>query len=157
MTTIPQTFDLMAMVEKGARDIGENLPPDGDWAPMLFFRNDKRVEIAPVEMEDKDKTALAIQIKLKIAQATEAVLVTSSWMVKREEKDIDWETLRPSEQPDRQEVLVFTHVTQDNAELLMASIERHPDAHPGLGPLSEHHEGLALSGRFADALRRGIG
>lgn len=134
--------------------------PDDDWAPMLFFRTPAgvmHVVAVPMIEGHKDDIAAAIAVMLKMNKATEAVLLTSAWMVARPAGTTGVEDLRPSQQPDRREVLVLSGVDQAVAVTQAAFIQRHPDQPPTLGELDDMAEGPGIAGRFIDALRLGIG
>lgn len=134
--------------------------PQDDWAPMLFFRSPAGVmHVVAVPMIEgrKDDIAMAIAAMLKMNQATEAVLLTSAWMVARPAGTGSIENLRPSEHPDRREALVLTGVDEATAITRVAPINRHTDRPPTLEPLEDTAEGPGIAGRFIDALRLGIG
>jgi hypothetical protein len=64
---------------------------------------------------------------------------------------------KPSEHPQRKEALVLTHVTKSSAKMYVAEIHRHQDGPPTLGEWGKPTSGLAVRGRFVDAMRLGIG
>ena len=115
------------------------------------------VVAVPIIEGHKDDVAAAIAVMLKMNKATEAVLLTSAWMVARPAGTTGVDDLRPSQQPDRREVLVLTGVDQATAITQTAFIERRPDLPPTLGALDDMAEGPGIAGRFIDALRLGIG
>ncbi len=125
--------------------------PDADWLPVVFFRDaGSTLHIVGVSLHEdqKDEAVDAIAALLKNQQAVAAALVLSSWMTLTP-------GLRPSQAPDRSEILVF-HAADPEVDLVrFAAIERHPDKPPTLGPLHEV-PGDRVAGRFPDALRRGI-
>jgi hypothetical protein len=134
--------------------------PDDDWLPMMFFHTPSGVmNIIAIPMIDgrKDDTASAIRSMLAMNKATDAVLLTSAWMVARPAGTPGVADLRPSEQPDRREVLVLTGVDDATAITRVAAIHRHADRPPTLGALDDPAEGPGIAGRFIDALRLGIG
>jgi len=134
--------------------------PEDDWAPVLFFHTPAgvmHVVAVPMIAGRKDDIAAAIAAMLKMNKATDAALLTSAWMVARPTETPGATTVRPSEQPDRREVLVLTGVDDATAITRVAFIKRHPERPPTLGPLDDVGAGPEIAGRFADALRLGIG
>jgi len=134
--------------------------PEDDWAPMLFFRTPTgvmHVVAVPMIEDRKDEIAAAIQALLAMNKATEAAMLTSAWMVALPAGTSDIDSLRPSQHPERREVLVLTGVDEGTAITRVAFISRHPDRPPTLEPLEDTAEGPGIAGRFIDALRLGIG
>lgn len=134
--------------------------PDDDWLPMLFFRTTSgvlHVVAVPMIEDRKDDVAAAIQAMLAMNKATEAALLTSAWMVAQPAGTPGIDSLRPSQHPDRREVLVLTGVDEAAAITRLARIHRHPERPPTLGDLEDTAEGPGIAGRFIDALRLGIG
>ena len=66
----------------------------------------------------------AVPSLLVEAKAREVVVVTVGWMIRSTADKPLPENPRPSEHPDRQEVLCLTHVTPDAAALALAEIVR---------------------------------
>ena len=110
--------------------------------------------------DDKETVAEVIANYLKSKNADEAVFVASSWMVLVEGEKSLTETDElpvPSEHPERREALVLTHVTRSKARMFVANIHRNQGSPPTLGKWSKPTSGLAVRGRFVDAMRIGIG
>lgn len=148
-------------MKQGAQDVqGRFTSPDDDWVPILLVKSPDGIGLAMVTItDDKQATADMLQESLRSNKATEAVLITSAWTISRGlGEQFDPERDFPiCEQPDRQEVLVLTHVTTESAAMYMANINRHADTPPTLGEWQEQVDGPQVAGIFVDAMRKGIG
>lgn len=162
MNTVP-TGKLLRVMKDGAKLIGERFTdPDADWAPiMMFVTRDGQIGQALLDLPDdfagRDVIAEQITALLSQAQAVEACLVVSTWVVDVPEGD--WEVMegqRPRDHPDRREALSLTWVTADHAQMEMARIKRYPGQPPKLAAWYLPAEGINVSGRFVDAMRKGI-
>jgi len=138
--------------------------PDDDWVPVLMFRDGggalrtALVQI-PEDLDERAATAETITATLREVKATEAVLVTSMWIYTVTPSPIlrPEDLVRPSQHPDRREVVALSHVTRDRTRMEMAPILRYPDRPPRLGDFDKASEGLSVVVRFVDAMRKGIG
>lgn len=134
--------------------------PDDDWAPILLFRGSAgamNIVGVPMIQDHKDQVAAAIAGLLSANKARSAAMLLSSWMIARPAEGTDVSDERPSEAPDRREVLVLLAVDDSSALSRVAAIQRHTGRPPTLGPAQELGDGPAQGGRFIDALRRGVG
>ena len=157
-----QAAELLEFVHTAAINMARQrfTSPEDDWVPMLFFRTPTGVmHVVAVPMIEgrKDDIAAAITVMLQMNKATEAVLLTSAWMVAHPAGTTGADELRPSQHPDRREVLVLCGVDQATAITRTAVIHRHDDRPPTLGDLDDLAEGPGIAGRFIDALRMGVG
>lgn len=77
--------------------------------PIFFIHSSKGIAIIGMPFgngEEKDKSALAIKILCEKANADFFVFVSEGWALKFN-KDEKWDGTRPSESPDKIEVLQF--------------------------------------------------
>lgn len=154
------TDKLLDIARKGAKKIGDDFTdPDDDWMPMLFVKTPKGGVVMPLPLEDKNATALALEIALKRAKATAVVMLTPAWTVQLDESELSDDTPAPSEHPNRRECVFLTFVDKDRAGMEIAFIERPDGKPPILGDFEDRTGDFPddLSGRFIDAMRRGIG
>lgn len=155
---------LLDTIKRGARMLCEgplDLPgrfttPDADWGSiMMFVAGDGQIRQAILEItDDKDETALRLRQFLHRMHAREACLITSGWHISIpvSENVIGYVGPRPSQSPDRTEVLTVTYVSGKRAVTECAEITRHPDRPPSLGEFIPAQD----VGRFIEAMKRGI-
>jgi hypothetical protein len=149
-------------MKEGAKQVEMGFTnPDDDWVPVMLVRMGKKCATMMVSIgDDKDTVGEAITGYLRSNNADEAVFIASSWMVcvegEKSHSEID-QLPSASQHPNRKEALVLTHVTRNSARMFVADIHRHNDAPPTLGKWSKPTSGLAVRGRFVDAMRLGIG
>jgi len=165
---MPQEFDLLKHGLDHARECLESLKePDDDILPVLMWIGPYGMGVMPMlDMADDDaKDALAEMMTTSLAcsRATEALMITCSWMVTAKSKDGDPTILNvmPSQHPDRVECITAMHMTGDKKHESMSSavITRYPDKPPELGEwdtnLSDDDE-FQIGGRFGDAIHMGF-
>lgn len=158
---------LLEIAEQAATDVREGFTnPGDDWPGMLLLRTSKKGKVLLIVFADglrgdKNEQASAIAGILRQHHAAEAALILSSWGVCSKIDDgglVDYieNNPRPSQHPEREEVLAFTYVTRSAASMGVARIERHTDRPPTLGPLEIEGEGPEIGGRYVDAMRLAI-
>jgi hypothetical protein len=148
---------LLEMAEDTARGLGNKFrEPDDDWPPFLIVRNRKNavaVIVLEITAGAGGVTAEVLESILTDARAIEAVLTVSAWVVKRHPGEPP--VLRPSQDPNREELLVFSYTSADEATLGSVPIVRHPSAPPSLGDM-ECWDGMDAGGVLLDAMRKAI-
>jgi len=154
MTDLNTEGSLLELAESAVRRaFGHFDKPDDDWAATLMHltpRRDKCIVDLSMRGPDKDATSARMERTLAGMHAVDAVFVASSWIT-----EIEGE--RPSQAPDRREAITMHHFTRDSAEAFYADIDRFDDRPPRLGRFTLMATDLGVDGRFADAMRRGIG
>lgn len=149
----------MKVALRGLRDIAKSFTePDDDFESIVVLETkDGNAAILPIGffMETETSKELLAEVVLPVAirkmEVQRLVFVTSAWAVSKEVGEMD---PRPSEDPDRYEIVIATEMTADGVvDDRWAYIDRDPFgvAPPQLGefeqmPTAEH------SGRFVDPL-----
>ena len=157
-----KSIDLFSFAYNAAKTVGSTFAdPQDDWVPVLFYQNEAgefHVQMILMGEGTRVEAAEAIKDILKQQKAVEAMLLMAAWTVVRDKNEFNsGASIVPSEEPDKKEVLVFSHVTQDKAEIAMADIIRYEEDPPTLGELGEKADGTVISGLFIDSMRIGIG
>lgn len=131
-----------------------------DPQPMVLFRDrNGEVTIMPLFLDmnshaQKDVLAYILTANLMIADASEAVFVSSTWMASTTKDDFAHDSRMPSERDDRIEAVVIIHMTRNSNAMHRAIIDRKKTT-PTLGPWEEM-PGTQLGGRFGDAIANGL-
>lgn len=132
-------LDALMMVARDAVDkIQPGLEPEDDWIPVMLFSTKDRDDYSALDVsagfrEGSAVFCIAGPTFLRMAQATDAVLVATAWMTRGKAAKSG---KAPSKSKDREEC--------------------HKDAPPTLDdPLDGH--GGDMGGRLMDAVRRGVG
>ena len=140
--------------------------PDDDWVPMLFFLGTKDGEefmsMAPLDhfmTDDKSKDMLAYGVLprlLKEFQVKVAVLLINGWTASDPPGGYlnhgvgEW--IRPSQRPDRKEMLLLSEYTREGVmRQASALIVRHESAPPTLEPWKDI-DAKSMSGRFVEPI-----
>jgi hypothetical protein len=162
---MPTPLETLTEMSKDAiESIAETFEePDADWLPtMLVMTREETFNLVGIDPEfmasPTTKAILAEQVipgVLREQNAIAAAFVSSAWMgtYDNTKMGIGDKHLRPSQQPDRQEVVMLTLATALEAKSLTAPIIRHEDGPPTLGEWDgfDNPEGL-----FPEALRAGL-
>jgi hypothetical protein len=137
--------------------------PDDDWMPTALVQNADSIVVAGLDpsffgsTEAKDNLAdEVLPALLRKYEAQRVALVMSSWMVSGKSEDVDM-SVRPSENPNRVEVVVVTVIDRDNAGMYVAEILRGKEP-PILGEWDAHlaeGDGM-IDGRFVEPVRRAL-
>lgn len=158
--------DLMEAAKLGAEKIGRSFGPDEDWVPALLVRT-RDDEFLPIAIPPGGDESHAVRDALwqsvvpsllVEAHAVEAVVVMSAWVSLGDPEKSESEQIAPSKNPDRRDVLVLFHVTQDAEDFVMAEVKRTPegpaeiDWESDLGGVGE----MRLGGRVVAGIRRGL-
>src|SRR5262245_26834833 len=152
---------------------GKDLQPDEDWWPFLFLVKDKKIAIVALpsvntEVE-KDYAAHIIKFTIMITNPDAACYISTGWegeSLRNRFMDIEdfeeaykqgWVT-RPSEDPDRKEIVILTMMNKwKEVGFLMGYIKRRKDRAPMIRKWVDHSgEGHTIGGRFGDALTEGF-
>lgn len=150
-----------------ARMVGRSFTePDDDWAPVAMLEiatgQVHVILLTPFFVDSDTKDVLTHQVLPALIQDTGArklALVLSAWMAARPEHESEDEftSVRPSERPDRQEILQVVVYDAERVEWWAAPIERHRRKPPSLGAWRDPGLGEQMDGRFitpiAEALR----
>jgi hypothetical protein len=151
--------ELLAVAEEIARDVGEQLTaPDADWphAMLVWRKPNNRLGVVELPRSYTDKAGDAAMVAniLRGQRATEAVLVCNAYITEVEPGEEP--TVPPSLDPNRAETLIFMAVTNSSTTMAMASIARHPDTPPTLGPVELMDRYEEFERRDASAMRLAI-
>jgi hypothetical protein len=147
--------------KKHLASIMKDLSGKDDFMPFLLL-NSKVGHIyvglmMPGEEDKKDSLADTMMAVCAVHRATEAMFVSTSWMVsrKKDEGPLDMST-PPSQQPDRVEAVFMVHHTSstDDVTTYSAPVIR-KDNTVGLGEWTDS-PGVKIGGRFGDAIRHGM-
>lgn len=158
-------FDLLEHGLTHARECLEALTkPNDDILPVLMWLGPYGMGVMPLlDMTDekhKDDLAEMMTTSLACSRATEAVMITTSWMVKAVDPGGDGALLNcmPSEHPDRVEAITAMYVTHESNKDAMASapVIRAPRTKPQLGEWSRDMADMRVGGRFGDAIHMGM-
>jgi hypothetical protein len=132
---------LLQRTQRAAEAIGQNLDPEDDWettAVIATLDSERGIGVGILPLlftndEEKDK-AFNQTLPSAVAQtgARSIVLVLPSWTV--EGPDYDPEGPKPSQHPNRKEILLLTGTTLEYNETRSAEVIRSPDGPPRLGP-----------------------
>ena len=157
------TFELVkAMALNAAREVGRGFTePDDDWQPIALAMDAKGrgifmvLDFGPASETKQAFLEEVLPVLLREAGAVAVALVTSSWMLTFKGKR-PAVLPRPSESPDREEVLIVSVVDRLRAEAQIAPILRHPDRPPELGPWDVLPEDASFGGLVPETLRRAL-
>lgn len=153
---------LLTEIEKIVEQIGAAMrKEDDDWAPVLIFGNEDRVLGSQVLMfaddDDKQKMISLLPEVLRESQATLAAVVFSSWL-----SPLGVPGMRPSEHPERREIILIAAVDRRGTEYRIADIIRQPGMRPSLStwqPLSSvtpDSQSLDIQSPWIAAIRAGL-
>lgn len=161
-------FDLaLEKYKEAAKEVGRNFTKaDDDWYPVLIIHSGAKEEndIFPLQMADDDDkmllTRVIIPLLIKTSGAKFAALVLSFWASEHPMPDVipeRWDDLpfRPSEDPNRSEVLQIMAASADRTEIWTAKILRDDEHPPGLSEWEQYDQDQ-VSGLFIEALRKGF-
>jgi hypothetical protein len=169
---LPEDFDLLKHGKEHARESLEGLEdPEEDILPVLLTTGPYGMSVMPLlgmgDDDQKDALAQMMTTLLAVSRATQAVLITTGWMVaaKSAEGDKHLLDVMPSQHPDRVETITAMYMTDGSKPETMAHavITRHKDKPPKLGPWTNNLAGLdaddkpvSIGGRFGDAVHMGF-
>lgn len=150
-------------------ELAELEGPDDDIMPHFLWLGRYGIGFMPLQMPDdaaKDQIAEAMVASLIVGRATEAVFVSTAWVAayRRDDPTVNARAgtaeVRPSEHPDREEIIMLMYHTRREALLISAPVTRHPDKPPTLGDWETHEQSHPKfrqpGGRFGDAIRMGL-
>jgi hypothetical protein len=133
--------------------------PGDDFVPIAFFRSESQIQVLPLIpfMENDTKKDMLAEVVFPMLvekiEAIEVVTVFSAWILHFDKDEWDGET-RPSESPDRVEVVVITSITAEGIQSNgMAYISRDPLGNeiPSLSDF-DFEVGKRYEGRFIDPI-----
>jgi hypothetical protein len=141
--------------------------PDQDWLPTAFMVDaDAGLAVVMIDPEfmstPMTKEILATAVLPGIIaehSSVAAAFVATAWQA---DYDHDHQIseqlrqLRPSQRPDRWEVVMFTAATAFEFKVMCARVERHPDSPPTLAEWEEWPTDDRADGLFPKALRAGL-
>jgi hypothetical protein len=168
-------FDLLKHGLEHSREAFATLvDPEDDILPVLMWLGPYGMGVMPMlQMEDdeaKDDLAEMMTTSLACSRATEALMITCSWMVKAQGEKGEKPTTKsamdilgcqPSQHPDRVEVVTAMYMTSEKKRESMSSavITRYPDKPPELGEWETNmadDDEFTIGGRFGDAIHMGF-
>jgi hypothetical protein len=145
--------------------------PDDDIMPHFLWLGPHGLGLMPLYMMSddaaKDEIAAAMTASLAVSRATEAMLVSSSWVVAVDPATVDdklelqrmkhgFPKQRPSEHPDRMEMVALVHSTRAGSRMTHALLTRYPDKPPTLGEWETGELSKLEAGRFDRAAALGL-
>jgi len=133
----------------------QDLRGEADFMPFLITRRGGQefyFGLAAMADETKNDIADLMGAAVTVTQPDEAVFASVTWMVQAP-KGTNPE-FRPSEHPDRKEVVMVLHVTRDGSCMYSAALHRR-DNRVLLGAW-DRLGAEATGGRFADAIHAGM-
>lgn len=149
-------------MDTARKSVNELTEPDDDIMPVLLYVGPHGLGLMPLlNMKDdqaKDQLAAAMLAALLVGVATEAAMVTTSWVVEMEPKDGKYHGPMPSQHPDRREAVMVMHVAgEDDFSMGQAILTRWSDRPPYLGEWKTWTEDdMKIGGRFGDAIYNGL-
>ena len=157
-------FDLLNHGLTHARECLESLKePDDDILPVLMWIGPYGMGVMPLldmtDDEAKDGLGEMMTTMLAVSRATEAVLITCSWMVMAKNKEeYDAMDVMPRDHPDRVEIIsaMYAAAIPDTDSMSSGRITRHPDKPPELGEWKTDMGDMRIGGRFGDAMHMGL-
>lgn len=154
MSEQPRFDTFRDAIRTGAEQIRQTLDPDEDWIPTLFLDAPRGFMALPLILPDGTELFGQPGLELVTAvivksEARLAARIQMGWAADARSED----KRRPSDRPDRSEVLILQVAEPGQQEVWMADVTRNEDAPPDLGEweLSE-----AAGGPIADALAAAI-
>lgn len=159
---------LQEMIEGIGKEL---LGPKDDWLPTLFLEKDSQVAIIAMDlMGSGPQKEIAAKIMYDIIKRTNpdvACFVSTSWVADQYNKWDSKESFdtayslglvkRPSEHPDRKEVVTAIMVDLKKSALMIGYIKRSFDKPPEIVRWrTEAVQTAEISGRFGDAMRMGF-
>ncbi len=156
--------------------VGTNLDPDEDWMPVLFLEKDNDMAmVGLLMMEDeqqKDMCAFVMEQLVRTTNPDSACFLSTAWMSRMREDNTykndeeikeayrTGEILPPSKDPNRKEIVIAVCIgvkgENDGEAMMMGEIERSPDGPPRIKEWTIHDDEWGMSGRFADAIKKGF-
>lgn len=156
--------ELVTQIQQVAEKIATTMSEvDDDWAPVIIFGDQQRViglkTLLFADDAEKEETIRSLPALLSEHQATLAGMVMSSWMAPGDCSGPEY--IRPSEHPERQEILIVAGIDQHGIDCQVADIIRRSSGGPLLSdwrPLgSENPEGqVSIQSPWLDAVRAGL-
>lgn len=153
---MPDLESIMEALEETSEAYADELPPDGDWDPMLVVTVGETGNIVHFEMPKEDwkkddlfERILPNLIHEQFGDPDSIIFVSSTWWTEWQEGDP-----RPRENPDRKEALLLQGISRDEELMSMAEIIR-SESHPELEWIMQR-EYFDMSGRFGAFLRRAM-
>jgi hypothetical protein len=150
-------FDMVA-VTAAAMPANAFTKPDDDWVPIAFLEGPEGQATFPLAdfMENDRAKDLLTEYILPQAitkfRAHTVVIVLSAWQGRTLEPGTDWQDRpRPSEDPERKEILMLIEYTRDGIQRnTVAEIIRYEDSPPTLGEWESWGDDTTLGsdGRF---------
>jgi hypothetical protein len=173
MTIIMREIDIdhfKSLIERQ----GKNLPPDDDWLPFLFLVKDKKIALIGMppanSQQEKVLTANILKIVIKRTNPDAVCYVSTAWVGEpleanrfvdekgfEEAFDKGW-IPRPSEDPDRKEVVIMVVMNRfDESGISMGYIKRRKDRPPMIKRWKDQiAKGESIGGRFGEAITEGF-
>ena len=153
--------EIMDALKETNEHYASQLPPDGDWDPMLFIFKEDTVHMVGFQMPEngwkREKLFMELlpnMINEKFGNPDAVVMLISAWYLSMENKG-GWEEGDPipSESPDRKECLLLHGISRDKELSYMGDIKR-GESHPELEWI-DHGDSLS-EGRLVGCLRRSV-
>lgn len=141
-------------MREGAEKIREQLGPEDDWLPSLMMDTPEGFMVMPLILPDGTELfgqegIPVVSSYIVMAKARLVCRVQMGWAA----TPVRGDKRRPTDRPDRQEVLIIQVAEAGRQEFLMAEVTRHKDAPP---ELSEWTEAENAGGPLADALMAAV-
>lgn len=132
------------------------LDPDDDPVPMLILLSTGRQDLFGVVGDREQYPAMiekAVAVLAELdARPTTAVFCTAAWVVAAP-GEIEG---RPSEHPERKEMMTYLAVGTDGSAYVYAPIMRTAGAQPTMGEITVMPQASECSGRIYDALAKAV-
>ena len=144
--------------------------PDDDIMPHFLWSGPHGLGLMPLYMmtddDAKDRIAAAMTASLVVGRATEAMFVSTAWVVAVDRgsvDDLEYQRLkrgyvkqRPVDHPDRVEMVALMETTHDGTRMTHAVLTRYPDKPPTLSEWETGEWSQLDSGRFGRATGLGL-
>lgn len=154
----------MEQIQKVAEEIATTMSEvDDDWAPVIIFGDQHQVigikTLLFADDAEKEETISTLPALLSEHQATLAGMIMSSWMAPGDPFSDQY--TRPSEHPERQEILIVAGIDRQGADCQVADIIRRSSGGPLLSDwrrLGSETGGseISLQSPWIDAVRAGL-
>lgn len=164
--------------QKMIENVGDGLPPDGDWMPVLFLEKDNNVVIMGIPFPEgdagKDIAAAAIYATIRMTNPDSVAWLTTAWSIPQDEMK-KWEgagddyleaykkgwTPRASEHPARIEIVnvvcIGVRGENEGEGMMIGHIKRFKDKPPKIIKWDVHEgDDMIMMGRFPEAIKKGF-
>lgn len=160
----PPSMEDLRKIREQVEAVGRSFTkPDDDWSAVCFLFNDKGVNIAGIDMSEKDAVPAMLTMLARKTKAIAGAMITSIWHTPVDASNPLHEIeiglineLGVRNHPDRKEAVQLELFDGKDTEIWFAPINRFPDKPPTLGEW-EKQELANGSGRFANLMERCIG